>query len=62
MKKIEPNKLPDNYINIIGNEWMLVTAGTKEKFNTMTASWGGTGFLWNRARRIHFYPTGTLYL
>lgn len=48
MKKIEPNKLPDNYINIIGNEWMLVTAGTKEKFNTMTASWGGTGFLWNR--------------
>lgn len=27
---------------------MLVTAGTREKFNTMTASWGGLGFLWNR--------------
>ncbi len=27
---------------------MLVTAGTKEKFNTMTASWGGIGWLWNK--------------
>ena len=27
---------------------MLVTAGTKEKFNTMTASWGGTGVLWGK--------------
>ena len=27
---------------------MLVTAGNAEKFNMMTASWGGLGFLWNR--------------
>jgi flavin reductase (DIM6/NTAB) family NADH-FMN oxidoreductase RutF len=27
---------------------MLVTAGTKEKFNTMTANWGGMGYLWHR--------------
>ena len=27
---------------------MLVSAGNKEKFNTMTASWGGIGWLWNK--------------
>ena len=27
---------------------MLVTAGSKEHFNTMTASWGGIGWLWNK--------------
>lgn len=33
---------------IIGKEWMLITAGTPGRFNTMTASWGGLGWLWNR--------------
>jgi flavin reductase (DIM6/NTAB) family NADH-FMN oxidoreductase RutF len=27
---------------------MLITAGTTASFNTMTASWGGFGHLWNR--------------
>ena len=27
---------------------MLVTAGEIESFNTMTASWGGFGILWNK--------------
>ena len=27
-------------------EWALVTAGTKEKFNSMTIAWGGMGTLW----------------
>lgn len=48
MKKIEVKELSDNFFEIIGKEWMLVTAGDKEKFNTMTASWGGIGFLWNK--------------
>jgi flavin reductase (DIM6/NTAB) family NADH-FMN oxidoreductase RutF len=26
---------------------MLITAGNKLNFNTMTAAWGGFGFLWN---------------
>jgi len=38
----------ENAFDLIGKEWMLVTAGTKKKFNTMTASWGGIGWLWNR--------------
>jgi flavin reductase (DIM6/NTAB) family NADH-FMN oxidoreductase RutF len=35
----------------IGEEWMLITAGSaaagKSNWNTMTASWGGMGVLWN---------------
>lgn len=32
----------------IGSEWMLVTAGTAERYNTMTASWGFAGIMWNK--------------
>ena len=28
------------------SEWALVTAGTKDKFNSMTISWGSFGTLW----------------
>lgn len=48
MKKIAVKDLNENFIQAIGKEWMLVTAGTKDSFNTMTASWGGIGFLWNK--------------
>lgn len=33
---------------LIGRDWMLITAGTSDSFNTMTASWGGLGILWNK--------------
>ena len=32
----------------IGKDWMLISAGNKEKANTMTASWGGLGVLWGK--------------
>ena len=35
MKKLEIKELSDNFFESIGKEWMLVTAGTKEKFNTI---------------------------
>ena len=41
------NKFDESVFHLIGKQWMLVTAGSLEKFNTMTASWGGFGFLWN---------------
>lgn len=47
-RKIKPEEIDDNVFKLIGAEWMLVTAGSKESFNTMTASWGGLGFLWNK--------------
>ena len=34
MKKLEVKDLKDNFFEAIGKEWMLITAGTKEKFNT----------------------------
>ncbi len=37
-----------NTFSQIGEKWMLITAGNKEKFNTMTASWGMMGILWNK--------------
>ena len=45
--KIDASTLNENFFAKIGNEWMLVTAGDENKFNTMTASWGGIGVLWN---------------
>ncbi|MEG1728295.1 MAG: flavin reductase [Bacteroidaceae bacterium] len=48
MRQIDIKDLTDNVIELIGKEWMLVTAGTLDHFNTMTASWGGIGFLWNK--------------
>ena len=48
MKEIKVNELTDNLFETISKEWMLVTAGTKDKFNTMTANWGGAGFLAQR--------------
>lgn len=48
MKRIEIKDLTENFFETISKEWMLVTAGTPDHFNTMTASWGGIGFLWNK--------------
>lgn len=49
MKEIDRKELGrEDVFDVIGQEWMLVTAGSKEKLNTMTASWGGLGWLWNK--------------
>lgn len=48
MKEIKVSELTNNMFDTIGKEWMLVTAGTEDKFNMMTASWGGTGILWGK--------------
>ena len=37
-----------NAFDLIGKQWMLITAGQMNAFNTMTASWGGIGVLWNK--------------
>jgi flavin reductase (DIM6/NTAB) family NADH-FMN oxidoreductase RutF len=38
----------DNPWSTIADRWMLITAGNGASWNTMTASWGGFGHLWNR--------------
>jgi flavin reductase (DIM6/NTAB) family NADH-FMN oxidoreductase RutF len=47
-KLIKPTQIKENIIKLIGNDWMLITAGTPENYNTMTASWGCMGELWNK--------------
>jgi len=51
MKKFishKPSSIQENTFSLIGDEWMLVTAGDIKSFNTMTASWGGFGILWHK--------------
>ena len=54
-EKIDPKNLDQNVFSLIGDRWMLITAGTQEKCNTMTASWGGLGVLWGK-------PVATVYI
>ncbi len=45
-KEINCKDLKFNPFNLIGGEWMLITAGDEYSSNTMTASWGHLGCLW----------------
>lgn len=47
-REIRPEQLAGNVFETIGKKWMLITAGDAAGFNTMTASWGGMGVLWNK--------------
>lgn len=50
MRNISPYEWNDNIFTTIGKRWMLITAKNEStgKYNTMTASWGGVGVLWNK--------------
>jgi flavin reductase (DIM6/NTAB) family NADH-FMN oxidoreductase RutF len=45
--QIKPTYITDNVFKLLDKDWMLVTAGNLEDYNTMTASWGHLGILWN---------------
>lgn len=48
-EKISWEELNDNAIRMIGHDWMLIAAGSKDDgFNMMTASWGSLGWLWQK--------------
>lgn len=53
-QKVDPKSLDFNVFSAIGDQWMLITAGTSEKCNTMTASWGGLGVLWGAPTAIAY--------
>lgn len=55
LTKIDPKSIVTNPFRAIGTQWMLVTAGTAEACNTMTASWGGVGIMWGK-------PVATAYI
>lgn len=37
-----------NPFDLIGKQWMLITALKEHKVNTMTAAWGGLGVMWGK--------------
>ncbi|MFZ5979497.1 MAG: flavin reductase family protein [Candidatus Zixiibacteriota bacterium] len=47
-KAVDVFSIPDNVFKLISQDWMLITAGGLSAFNTMTASWGALGELWNK--------------
>lgn len=47
-KEINLKELLISPFSLIGDSWMLITSGNSCKYNTMTASWGGLGVLWNK--------------
>ena len=47
-KRIDADRIPGNIIKQLSENWSLITAGDDNKFNMMTASWGGLGFLYNK--------------
>jgi len=47
-KEIKPEELSKSAFQLIGSDWMLITAENETKANTMTASWGGLGVMWNK--------------
>lgn len=48
MKKISIRELNENPVKLFSQSWALITAGDENGYNTMTASWGGIGELWNK--------------
>lgn len=45
----------DKSLSVFSKDWALVTAGTPDKYNTMTIAWGGFGTLWSK-------PVATVYV
>lgn len=55
LRKMDVKDLKDNVFSLLGDQWMLITAGTADNCNTMTASWGGLGIMWGE-------PVATVYI
>jgi flavin reductase (DIM6/NTAB) family NADH-FMN oxidoreductase RutF len=64
-KEINPDSITDNPFHLFDKDWTLITAGkanSNRTYNTMTASWGGLGILWNKKVGICFVrPTRYTY-
>lgn len=48
MKEINIKELKESAVSLFDDSWALITAGNEKSYNTMTASWGGLGELWNK--------------
>lgn len=48
MKEIDVKEFVLNPYEMIHKEWLLINSFNEEKVNSMTASWGGIGVIWNK--------------
>ncbi len=48
MKEINIRELKKSPVELIADGWALLTAGSQDKFNTMTVSWGAVGEIWGK--------------
>ena len=55
LKQIEANTLTFNPFEKLSKQWELVSAGSLDKFNMMTVSWGAVGVIWGK-------PSATVYI
>ena len=55
LKKIDANTLTFNPFEKLAKQWALVGAGSMDKFNMMTVSWGAVGVIWGK-------PSVTAYI
>lgn len=46
--EIDIKNIQANPFQMIGDQWMLITAEKDGKVNTMTASWGAMGIMWGK--------------
>jgi flavin reductase (DIM6/NTAB) family NADH-FMN oxidoreductase RutF len=46
-QQVDPAKITDNVFKLVGQDFTVITAGTELNYNSMTASWGGWGILFN---------------
>lgn len=54
-REVSPDELTADLFSKIKNQWMLISAGKENNFNTMTANWGNFGVLW-------FKNVATIYI
>ena len=45
-KELDVNHLAIDAVDLWKEQWLLLTAGTKEEFNMMTVAWGSIGCMW----------------
>ena len=57
-KEIKATDIKENIVDLLKNNWGLVTAGNNEKYNMMTVSWGAMGELWGKDC---LYPPSKIY-
>jgi flavin reductase (DIM6/NTAB) family NADH-FMN oxidoreductase RutF len=57
-KQITPEELNDNVFTLVGKIFPVITAGKKDRFNSMTASGGGLGILFRKPTTWCILQTG----